>query len=418
MESILLINARIVNEGSIREADVRIHGGRIVTIASCLSAMPSERVIDCAGRHVLPGMIDDQVHFREPGATHKGCIKTESAAAVCGGVTSYMEMPNTSPPTLHPDAIRDKKCIAARDSHANYAFYMGASNDNLEVIKRLDPRSVAGVKVFMGASTGNMLVDDPAILQGIFAHAPCLVATHCENTPMIRQAVATAQAQFGECIPHALHASLRSREACYASSSLAIALAKEHRTRLHVLHLTTADELSQFNPGDHRGKRITAEVCVHHLIFTDHEYGRLGTKLMCNPSVKTHADRTALRQALVDDRIDIIATDHAPHTVIEKSNPYTRAPAGLPLVEYVVPALLDLVHQGALSLERLVGKTSHAVADCYQVQERGYIREGYWADLIVVDLDADTIVDERPLRSRCGWTPFNGRCFHGRVDLT
>ncbi|TVR15284.1 MAG: dihydroorotase [Planctomycetota bacterium] len=418
MERTCFVNAIMVNEGRAYEGALRVEYGRIAAIGPQVTPRSGDRIVDCGGRYLLPGMIDDQVHFREPGATHKGCIATESAAAVVGGVTSYMEMPNTAPPTLDDAAIDRKKAIAQRDSLANYAFYLGAANNNLEAVKAVDPRSVAGVKVFMGASTGNMLVDDPEILRGIFAHAPCLIATHCEDTPMIQGNLQAAKAQFGDTIPAALHAEIRSREACWASSSLAIGLAKEFGSRLHVLHLTTADEMAHFAAGDHRRKQITAEVCVHHLFFASDSYASLGTHLMCNPSVKHARDRQALRQALASDVIDVIATDHAPHTLLEKARPYTRAPAGLPLVENVVPALLDLVADGVLDLPRMVQKTAHAVADCYQVVERGYLREGYWADIIVVDPQALTIVDERPVRSRCAWTPFVGRRLRGRVDMT
>ncbi len=417
MSSLIITNATLVNEGTIQQADVLIRHGRIEKIAPHISA-EAENVIDAKGKYLLPGMIDDQVHFREPGLTTKGSIATESKAAVMGGITSYMEMPNTKPAAVTRSTLEDKYQLAAGKSYANYSFYMGATNDNLDEIRAMNPETVCGVKVFMGASTGNMLVDEAKTLEGIFRDAPALIATHCENTPMILANEEKARAQYGDAVPFNLHGEIRSREACYASSSLAIGLAKQFNAQLHVLHLTTKEELDLFTAGDLANKRITAEACVHHLWFTDADYDHLGALIKCNPAIKTQADRDALRAAVKDGRIDVIATDHAPHTWDEKQQSYFKAPSGLPLVQYALPALLDMVKQGVFTIEEVVAKTSHAVARRYGMIERGFIREGYWADLVLVDLDKPTIDTPDRLAYLCGWSPFNGHAFSSTICTT
>ena len=419
MPDLAIVNARLVNEGRIVEGDCLIDGGRIVKLGPQCDTAGCQQVIDAQGRHLLPGLIDDQVHFREPGLTHKADFAHESRAAVAGGTTSVMEMPNTKPTTTDRAALTAKYARAATRMVCNHAFYFGATNDNLEEIRRLDPRSVAGVKVFMGASTGNMLVDQEATLRGIFQHAPCLIATHCEDTPTIRASEEAARERWGTAIPMREHPRIRSREACYASSSLAVELAREHDADLHVLHLSTAEELALFRAGPVAGKRITAEACVHHLTFTEHDYARLGARIKCNPAIKGVADREAIRRAVRDDVIDVIATDHAPHTWAEKQRPdYFRAPAGLPLVQHSLHLVLQLVRDGVLSLTEAVRKTSHAVAERFDVIDRGYLREGYWADLVLVDIDADTAVRRSGNLSKCGWSPFEGTTFHNTIAAT
>lgn len=418
MYDLLLLNATLVNEGRIFQADVGIRDQRIATIAKDLSSHAAIQVMDASGLHLLPGMIDDQVHFREPGLTHKGDIATESAAAVAGGITTYMEMPNVNPLTINAQALEDKYQRAAGRSHANFAFYLGASNDNLEEIKNLDPQAACGVKVFMGASTGNMLVDNPEVLEAIFAHAPILVATHCEDSPMIQANEALAREEYGEDVPFSEHPKIRSEEACWKSSSFAVALAKKHGTRLHVLHITTAKELALFEPGALKGKRITAEACVHHLWFSEEDYARLGAQIKCNPAVKRKEDRDAILQAVAEGRIDIIATDHAPHTWEEKQGSYFKAPAGLPLVQHALPSLLDHYNAGRLSLETIVQKACHNPAEAFQVKDRGYLREGYFADLVLVDLQKETTVTKESLLYKCGWSPFEGHTFQSRIVTT
>ena len=417
MTSWTLRNAVVVNEGHSIEADVVIHDGRIERIGSG-AAKPGARDIDLGGAWLLPGMIDDQVHFREPGFEHKANIATESRAAVAGGTTSYMEMPNCVPQTVTPEALLDKHTRAAGRSLANFGFYFGATNDNLEAIKAVDVTKACGVKVFMGASTGNMLVDDPDTLEGIFASCPLLIATHCEDTPTILANEAAARTEFGDAVPIEKHPEIRSEEACYKSSSFAVGLAKRHGSRLHVLHLTTAREMDLFEPGPIAGKRITAEACVHHLFFNDSWYAPLGNDLKCNPAVKTRADQLALRHAVVEDRIDVIATDHAPHTREEKALPYVDAPAGLPLVQHAMLSLVEHVKAGEFTIEQVVQKTAHAPATLFEIAERGYVREGYWADLVVVDPDAHTVVDDEPVHAKCGWTPFRGFTFRSRITHT
>jgi dihydroorotase len=418
MNRILITNAEIVNEQNIISGDVLINKGRIHAIGGDLGSQPHDLVIDAAGKLLMPGLIDDQVHFREPGYTHKGDIGSESRAAVAGGITSFMEMPNTQPTTTDRDALEAKRAIAARTAFANYAFYLGATNTNIEAVKSLDPQITCGVKVFMGASTGDMLVDDPRTLEKIFAEAPILVATHCEDTPTIQANEARLRAQYGDDVPMRHHPDIRSREACLTSSSLAVDLAKRHGTRLHVLHLTTADEMALFNSGPPDGKKITAEVCAHHLFFNASDYETRGARIKCNPAIKTEADRRALLKAIQDDRIDVIATDHAPHTWTEKQRPYFEAPSGLPLVQDALPSLLEHVHRGDLSLPQIVEKTSHAPARLFNIRDRGYIREGYWADLVLVDLDRTHVVENKNVICRCGWSPFEGYSFRSTVEMT
>jgi dihydroorotase len=417
MSSVLIRNARLVNEGREFDGDLLVSNGRIVKIARSIEGENAKVEIDANGQWLLPGMIDDQVHFREPGAPAKGSFHSESRAAVAGGITSFMDMPNTNPATLDLDALADKKRRAAISSVANYGFHFGVSRDNLDTIAALNPCEVAGVKVFMGASTGNMLVDDPHILERLFAEVPTILLAHCEHTPSIDANAANLRELFGERIPPAAHPLIRNAEACYRSSSLAVDLAKRHGTRLHVLHLTTARELELFEDKPLAQKRITAEVCLHHLLFDDRDYPSLGNLIKCNPAIKTQADRDALREALNSNRLDVIGSDHAPHTWEEKQRPYAQAPAGLPLVQHALPALTELVADGVLPITALVAKTSHRVADLFAIPDRGYLREGYWADLVL--LEPQTLeVDRQPILSQCGWTPFAGRSFRHRVSTT
>ncbi|WP_440222017.1 dihydroorotase [Dokdonella sp. MW10] len=414
----LITNAEIVNEGKRFHGDVRVRDGRIEAIAGSLAAGANEKVYDARGRWLLPGMIDDQVHFREPGLEHKANIESESRACLAGGITSFMEMPNTKPPAVNAEALADKYARGARSSRVNYAFYLGATNDNLADIQRLDPRSAPGIKVFMGASTGNMLVDNPATLDAIFRDAPTPIITHCEDTPMISANEAAARERWGDDIPANQHGLIRSREACMKSTLLAISLARRHGTRLHVLHISTADELALFEPGPITGKRITAETCVHFLHFSDADYDRLGHRIKCNPAIKTAADREAIVRALAETRLDVLATDHAPHLASEKANPYTSAPSGLPLVQYALQAALERVFDGELTLERVVETTSHAPALLFDVHERGFLREGYHADLVIVDPNTPHTVVADEVLSKCGWSPFEGTTFRSSIAAT
>ena len=422
MTSTLIVNARLINEGREFDGDLRFADGRIEAIGSGLSAKPGETVIDAGGRRLLPGMIDDQVHFREPGMEYKADIATESAAAAAGGLTSFMDMPNTKPPTLDSAALEDKYRRAAGRSWANFGFYHGASNDNLEAIRALDPKATPGVKVFMGASTGNMLVDDPDTLDGIFRDCPVPIITHCEDTPMIDATFADYQAKYGENIPVECHPDIRSREACIKSTRLAIALARRHGTRLHVLHISTADELALFERGpliraDGSRKQITAETCVHFLHFARPDYARLGNWIKCNPAIKDEADRDAILRALAEDVIDVLATDHAPHTLEEKSKPYAGAPSGLPLVQYALNVALEKVHDGLLTTAQVVQKFAHAPAQLFDVDNRGFLREGYAADLVLVE-DTPFTVQREDVLSRCGWSPFEGTTFRSKIAST
>ena len=419
----LITNARLVNEGRQFDGDLRIENGRIAAIGSGLQARAGEKVVDAAGRWLLPGMIDDQVHFREPGLTHKGDIASESAAAVAGGLTSFMDMPNTNPPTLDAAALEAKYALARGRAWGNHGFYLGASNDNLEAVRALDPRSAPGIQVFMGASTGNMLVDNPETLDGIFREAPTPIITHCEDTPTIDRTLAEFKAKYGEDgLTPEMHPDIRSREACIKSTRLALSLARKHGTRLHVLHISTADELALFQRGplvhpDGARKRITAETCVHFLRFDRADYARLGNLIKCNPAIKDASDREALIKALVDDVIDVLATDHAPHTLEEKQKPFLQAPSGLPLVQYALLAAIELVHEKRMDITRVVQKTAHAPAQLFDVRERGYLREGYWADLVLVD-DEPLTVRREDVLSKCGWSPFEGTTFRSRIGAT
>lgn len=415
----LITNAKLVGEGRVVESDLRVVGERIERIDPRIAALAGEEVIDARGRLLLPGLIDDQVHFREPGLTHKGDLETESSAAVAGGVTSVMEMPNVDPATVTRERLAEKYQRAAGRARANYAFYLGATNDNLDEIRALKVGEGCGVKIFMGSSTGNLLVDDPAALEKIFEYAPCVVATHCEDNATIRANEDWWLARYGEAIPIQAHPLIRSAEACYRSSALAVSLARRFGTRLHILHLTTEQELSLLDPpGPLAEKRITAEACVHHLFFDDSAYAELGTHIKCNPAIKSAADREALLAAVRDGRIDIIATDHAPHTLEEKARPYRQAPSGLPLVQHSLLILLELVARSDLDLPTLVARACHAPALRFGVADRGFLREGYYADLVLVDPAATTEVDASRVYYKCAWTPFPGRTFRGRIDRT
>ncbi len=414
----LLKNGRLVNEGQQVIADVLIEGSFIKKIAASISD-PTATVIDLEGKLLIPGMIDDQVHFREPGLTHKGNIYTESRAAVAGGITSFMEMPNTNPTATTQALLADKYAIAAKSSPANYSFFMGATNDNLEEVLKTNPKMVCGVKVFMGSSTGNMLVDNEKTLTGIFSQCPLLIATHCEDEGTVRKNLAAYQARYGDLMEMKYHPEIRNTEACYLSSSMAVELAKKYDTRLHVLHISTAKELSLFrNDIPLTEKRITAEACIHHLWFSDADYAEKGAFIKWNPAVKTQADQDALWVALNDNRIDILATDHAPHTIEEKSGSYFTAPSGGPLVQHAVLAILEKVKQGKITLERAVEKMSHAPAQCFKLEHRGYLREGYYADLVVVDEKKENTVTKESLLYKCGWSPFEGFTFSHAIDST
>lgn len=418
MKRITLLNALIVNEGTIQPGDVQIRNGRIEAIGKDLGGKPADIQIDAGGAALFPGMIDDQVHFREPGLTHKGDIASESRAAVAGGITSYMEMPNTLPPTLDGALLEEKFRLAGNRSFANYSFYLGASNDNIEEIKALDPDTVCGIKVFMGASTGNMLVDAPEALEALFLNAPTLVAAHCEDTPTILENETRFRNKYGDKIPMDAHPKIRSESACYKSASLAVALARATGARLHLLHLSTAKEMALLSEAPLSEKRITAEACIHHLFFTDADYAAKGALIKCNPAIKTVRDREALLRAVVENKIDVIATDHAPHTLSEKSAPYFQAPSGLPLVQHALPCLLEHYHSGRFTLPLIAEKTAHAPARLFQIPDRGYIREGYRADLVLVDLHRPLAVDDASCQYRCGWSPFTGHLFSSTVKAT
>ncbi|MBO3700362.1 dihydroorotase [Roseivirga sp. E12] len=419
MASILILNGTLVNENQIFEADIFINNQVIEAIGKDLQHKEADRVIDATGKIIIPGLIDDQVHFREPGLTHKAEIYTESRAAVAGGITSFMEMPNTVPNTLTQELLQDKYDIAARNSLANYSFYMGASNNNLEEVLKTDPKNICGVKIFMGSSTGNMLVDNQKTLESIFSNSPTLIATHCESEEVIQRNTAAARAQYGEEVPIAMHPVIRDEEACYASSSFAVNLAKSTGARLHILHISTAKELELFdNTIPLKEKKITAEACVHHLWFSDADYAEKGTLIKWNPAVKQSTDRDAVLQGVISNKIDVLATDHAPHTLEEKQNSYFSAPSGGPLVQHWLTALLDLHHQGKITLEKIVEKSSHAVADLFDVERRGYIREGYYADLVLVDLAEPSEVTKESLLYKCQWSPFEGHTFKSAVTHT
>ncbi|SFR38603.1 dihydroorotase [Robiginitalea myxolifaciens] len=418
MKKTLLTNARLVNEGEIREGDLLIEGERIARIDSGISD-PNARVIDLEGSFLMPGGIDDQVHFREPGLTHKGNIATESRAAVAGGITTFMEQPNTKPQTTSIEALEAKHALAAESAHANYSFLFGGTNDNLEELKRLDPLSCSGVKLFLGSSTGNMLVDDEKVLESIFRSTQLVISAHCEDETTIRENLERYNKKYGDDIPMSCHPEIRSEEACYLSSSKAVALARATGARLHVFHLSTAKETELFrNDIPLAEKQITAEVCLHHLWFSDAEYENKGSLIKWNPAVKTAADREGLWEALLDDRIDIIATDHAPHTWEEKQNPYTSAPSGGPLVQHLIPALMEKSLDGVISPERIVEKLCHNPAIRFDIADRGYLREGFYADLAVVETNSPWTVAKENLLYKCGWSPFEGTRFRSRISHT
>ncbi|MFD0750068.1 dihydroorotase [Mucilaginibacter calamicampi] len=418
MSTLLIKSATIVNEGKQFNADVFIKDGFIERIDSQIDVKADE-TINAEGLYLLPGAIDDQVHFREPGLTHKADIYTESRAAVAGGITSFMEMPNTVPNTLTQQLLQDKYDIAAQRSLANYSFFMGASNDNLDEVLRTDAQNVCGIKVFMGSSTGNMLVDNPTTLENLFSRSPMLIATHCEDEATIQSNLAHYKQVFGDNVPVRLHPKIRSEEACYLSSSMAVALAKKHNARLHILHISTEKETHLFdNTIPLKDKRITAEACVHHLWFSNEDYETKGNLIKWNPAVKTAKDRDGILKAVLDGRIDVIATDHAPHTIEEKAQSYLQAPSGGPLVQHALPALLELYHHGKITLEQIAEKTAHNVATCFQIAKRGFIREGYYADLALVNLNKPWQVNKNNILYKCGWSPFEGSTFRSSIEHT
>jgi dihydroorotase len=415
----LIVNAKIVNEGQVLEGDLVIRDKYIEKIGGDLQSTKATRVVDARGQFLFPGAIDDQVHFREPGLTHKADIATESRAAVAGGVTSFMEMPNTVPPTFTQELLEQKYAIGAKNSLANYSFYMGASNDNLDEVMKTDLSKVCGLKIFMGSSTGNLLVDDPKVLEGFFSKWEGLIASHCEDEPTIRRNNELFKAKYGEDVPIEMHPQIRSEEACYKSSSFAVGLAKKWGTRLHILHISTAKETSLFsNELPLEKKLITAEACIHHLWFSDSDYKKLGTKIKWNPAIKTSADREGVWKALLDGRIDVIATDHAPHTLQEKAGSYFKAPAGGPLVQHSMVAMMEYYQQGKISVELIAEKMSHHPAILFRVEKRGFIREGYFADLVLVDPATSWQVSKSNLLYKCGWSPFEGQTFHSTVTHT
>ncbi len=415
----LITGARIVNEGQTIEKDVLIEDEYISAILHPGSGVAADRIVVATGHLLLPGVIDDQVHFRDPGLTYKGDLYTESRAAVAGGVTSFMEMPNTQPQTTTQELLEQKYHRASKVSPANFSFYMGATNDNLGELLKTNSRTTCGIKVFMGASTGNMLVDNPETLRSIFAQAPCLVAVHCEDEVTIRQNTEAFKKRYGEDIPVEWHPEIRSAEACFLSSQLAVGLAREFGTRLHVLHLSTARELELFqNDIPLEEKRITAEVCVHHLWFSDEDYAQKGSLIKWNPAIKTAQDRDALWQALLDDRLDVVATDHAPHTLEEKGRPYTSCPSGAPMVQHSLPAMLEMSSRGRISIEKIVEKMCHAPARLFRIRRRGFIREGYYADLVLVKPDSPWEVNRQNVLYKCGWSPLEGSVLSHRVTHT
>jgi len=418
VKSYIIKNARIVNEGKIISADVLLKNGRIEKIASEISS-PNAEVINAENNFLLPGMIDDQVHFREPGLTHKGDIYTESKAAVAGGITSFMEMPNTVPNTLTQALLQDKYDLASTKSLANYSFFMGVSNDNYDEVMRTNKKTVCGIKIFMGSSTGNMLVDQPSTLERIFGNSELLIATHCEDEKTILNNLEKARNQFGENVPMWMHPQIRSAEACYLSSSFAVELAKSKGSRLHVLHISTAKEVDLFDNTIPLGKkRITAEACVHHLFFDESDYERLGTRIKWNPAVKSAEDKAAILKGVLENKIDVIATDHAPHTLEEKSKTYFNAPSGGPLVQHAMLSLMEHYHDGKITIEKIAEKTSHALSECFGIPDRGYIREGYYADLVLINPNKGFKVTESNLLYKCKWSPFENYTFRSTIEKT
>ncbi len=417
-KSILLKSGKVVNEGSIQELDILIKNGRIEKIESDISSDLADEVVALNGKYVIPGCIDDQVHFREPGLTHKATIASESRAAVAGGITSFMEMPNTVPSAVTIEKLEDKYLIASQGSLANYSFYLGTTNTNVEEIKRVDPKVICGVKIFMGSSTGDMLVDDPKALEGIFQHAPSIITTHCEDDPMIKENFQKYVKEFGEDLPAKYHPLIRSEEACYKSSSYAVSLAKKYNSRLHILHISTAKELELFrNDIPLSEKRITAEACIHHLWFTDKDYDTKGNFIKWNPAVKKESDREAIWKAVNSNIIDVIATDHAPHTLEEKSTSYAKAPSGGPLVQHALVAMLEQMKAGRITIEKIVEKMAHHPAILFRMKDRGFVREGYFADLVVLNETPQTVT-RGSLLYKCGWSPFEGETFSYQIDRT
>lgn len=415
----IIKNAYIVNEGNVVKSNVLIVDNFIEEITQHEISEKADKVIDAEGQYLFPGLIDDQVHFREPGLTHKGEIYTEAKAAVAGGITSYMEMPNTIPNVFTQQLLEDKYKRASEVSLANYSFFMGASNDNIEEVLKTNPHNVCGVKVFMGSSTGNMLVDKRETLDGLFSKCKMLIATHCEDEQTIRHNTEVYREKYGEDVPMVCHPEIRNEEACYKSSSLAVELAKKYNTRLHILHISTAKELELFdNTKPLKEKRITAEACIHHLWFSDEDYKTKGAFIKWNPAVKKASDRDAILAGVLNNKIDVIATDHAPHTIEEKNQTYFKAPSGGPLVQHSLNALLEFYKQGKMSLEQIAEKSAHAVADCFQIEKRGFIRKGYFADLVLVDLNQSYTVDKSNILYKCGWSPFEGFKFHSKITHT
>ena len=415
---ILIKNAKLVNEGKTYSSDVLIENQKIKTIAKNIS-INAEKIINAKGLYLLPGVIDDQVHFREPGFTHKGTIFTESRAAIAGGITSFMEMPNTKPQALTQKLLEEKYQIAAKKSLANYSFFMGASNNNLEEVLKTNPKNVGAIKIFMGSSTGNMLVDDKNILEEIFAKSPMLIAVHCEDEATIKENINQAKKTYGEEVPISEHPNIRSEDACFKSSSMAIKLAKKHNARLHVFHLSTKKELELFdNNIQLKDKKITAEVCIHHLCFNAKNYKEKGTLIKWNPAIKKESDRKALFKALLNDKLDVIATDHAPHTIKEKNNSYFKAPSGGPLVQHALPVMLEFSKKGEIGIEKVVEKMCHNPAICFKIKKRGFIREGYFADLVLVNLNSPWEVKKENILYKCGWSPFEGEKFNTKVTHT
>lgn len=418
MHDLLLTNTKVVNENTTVQKDILITDKRISQIGNDLQHVSAKQVVDAKGKFLIPGMIDDQVHFREPGLTHKADMLSESHAAIAGGITSFMDMPNVKPPTLTLELLQQKYDAADKRAQANYAFYMGASNDNLEVLKVVPKNLACGIKVFMGASTGNMLVDDDDVLEGIFKHAPVPIITHCEDSVLINKNLRKFQQEYGDEIPIEYHPIIRSEQACYNSSLKAVSLAKKHGTQLHVLHLSTAKELELFDSGEVDDKSITAEVCVHHLFFNAADYAEKGSLIKCNPAIKTLQDQKGLLDGVNQNKIDIIATDHAPHLMQEKQGNYINAPAGLPLVQHAVLSLLEHYHDNILSLEKIVEKTSHNVAKRFNIVDRGYIREDYFADIVLIDIENPYRVTAENVLYKCGWSPFDGFSFRSSIDTT
>ena len=417
-QSFTIKNATLINEGKSVIGDLRIENGRIAEISTKgIQAQSNDTVIDATGLWLMPGVIDDQVHFREPGFTHKADIATESLAALAGGVTTYMEMPNVNPQTITIEKLEEKMAIGHHKSHVNYSFFLGATNHNLEELRKINIRNTCGVKIFMGSSTGDMLVDDISVLDAIFSEVPTLIATHCESEVRIRQRMTETKFWYGDDIPAELHPVIRDEKACYLSSSFAIELAKKHNTRLHILHITTTEEAALFqNDIRLKDKKITSEVCVHHLHFTADDYKTLGHLIKCNPAIKDRRHKPELWKALLDDRLDIIATDHAPHTWEEKMNSYSQSPAGLPLVQHSLQLMLEYVHEGAISKEKVVEKMCHAPAICFQVEDRGYLREGYYADLVLVNPNAPYTVSKENILFKCAWSPLEGKTFNSSIE--